>query len=62
MLILTRHIGQTIHIGEGVVVEVLEITGYGKKRQVRLGITAPKNLAVHREEIYLKIQSNLNKH
>lgn len=61
MLILQRKIGQTLHIGQAVTVEVLEITGYGKKRQVRIGITAPKAITVHREEIYLKIQENLTK-
>lgn len=56
MLILKRQIGQILHIGQDVTIEVLEITGYGKKLQVRIGITAPKEVAVHREEIYLKIQ------
>ena len=52
MLILTRRAGERIKIGEDIVVEVLGVKG----TQVRLGITAPKNLEVHREEIYHKIQ------
>lgn len=52
MLILTRGIGQTIMIGEDVVVTILDVTGY----QVRIGVNAPKEVAVHREEIYERIQ------
>lgn len=59
MLILKRQIGQKLYIGQEVMIEVLEVSGYGKKSQVRIGITAPKELAVHREEIYLRIQESL---
>lgn len=52
MLILTRRIGETIMIGDDVTITVLEVKG----NQVRLGIKAPDDIAVHREEIYQKIQ------
>ena len=52
MLILTRQIGQVVKIGEGVKVTVLAVKG----NQVRVGIDAPKSVAVHREEIYERIQ------
>ena len=52
MLILTRRIGERIHIGDDVEVVVLGIKG----SQVRIGIDAPKDVAVHREEIYERIQ------
>lgn len=52
MLILTRRIGETIIIGDDVNVSVLGVAG----NQVRLGINAPKDTVVHREEIYNKIQ------
>ena len=58
MLILKRQIGQVLHIGQDVTIEVLDITGFGKKRQIRIGITAPKEVSVYREEIYLRIQEN----
>jgi carbon storage regulator len=51
MLILTRRIGETLRIGDDVSVSVLEVHG----NQVRLGISAPKTVAVHREEIYQRI-------
>lgn len=59
MLILKRQIGQKLYIGHEVIIEVLEISGYGKKSQIRIGITAPKVVAVHREEIYLRIQADI---
>jgi carbon storage regulator len=53
MLILTRRVGETIKIGENVDVTVLGVKG----AQVRIGINAPKNVAVHREEIFRRIEA-----
>lgn len=52
MLILTRRIGETLMIGDEVTIKVLGVKG----NQVRLGVNAPKDVAVHREEIYEKIK------
>ena len=52
MLILTRSPGETIKIGNDVNVTVLGVKG----NQIRIGVDAPKEVAVHREEIYQKIQ------
>ena len=53
MLILTRKSGEVLVIGDGIEVTVLGVRG----QQVRLGIKAPKDVSVHRKEIYDKIQS-----
>jgi carbon storage regulator len=53
MLILTRRVGETLVIGDDVNVTVLGVRG----NQVRLGVDAPKEVAVHREEIYQRIQN-----
>lgn len=52
MLILTRRIGESVVIGDDVSVTVLGVKG----NQVRLGVNAPRDVSVHREEIYAKIQ------
>lgn len=53
MLVLTRSVGERLIIGDGEIkLTILDVRG----NQVRLGIDAPKNIAVHREEIYLRIQ------
>ena len=53
MLILTRRAGETLVIGDDVTITVLETKG----NQIRIGIDAPKEVSVHREEIYKRIQA-----
>jgi carbon storage regulator len=52
MLILTRRVGETVMIGNEITVTVLGVKG----NQVRIGVNAPKDVAVHREEIYDRIK------
>ncbi len=52
MLILTRRVGETVMVGDEVTITVLGVKG----NQVRVGINAPKSVAVHREEIYERIK------
>jgi carbon storage regulator len=51
MLILTRRVDETLMIGDQITVTVMGVKG----NQVRLGINAPKNVAVHREEVYARV-------
>jgi carbon storage regulator len=51
MLVLTRRLNQSIKIGDDVEITVIEVRG----DQVRLGVTAPRDVAVHRKEVYLQI-------
>lgn len=53
MLILTRRVSETLMIGDDITVTVLGVKG----SQVRIGVNAPKDVSVHREEIYLRIQA-----
>ncbi|RUO23403.1 carbon storage regulator [Aliidiomarina iranensis] len=53
MLILTRRVGETLMINDDIKVTVLAVNG----NQVKVGIDAPNNVAVHREEIYLRIEA-----
>ena len=52
MLILTRRVGETVMIGDDITVTVLGVKG----NQVRIGVNAPRNVAVHREEIFERIK------
>ncbi len=52
MLVLTRRIGESIRIGDGISLRVLDI----QRGQVRLAIDAPREIPVHREEVYLQVQ------
>jgi carbon storage regulator len=57
MLILTRRVGETLMVGDDITVTVLGVKG----NQVRLGVNAPRDVAVHREEIYSRIQGGETK-
>lgn len=56
MLILTRRVGETLMVGDDITVTVLGVKG----NQVRIGVNAPRNVAVHREEIYERIKLEQN--
>ena len=56
MLILTRRVGEALMVGENTKIVVLGVKG----NQIRLGIDAPKDIMVHREEIFIKIQEEKN--
>lgn len=53
MLVLTRRANQSIMIGDDIVITVLDVRG----DQIRIGITAPRSVAVHREEVYAELQA-----
>ncbi|HCE9893664.1 carbon storage regulator CsrA [Pseudomonas aeruginosa] len=54
MLILTRSVGKTIRIGDDIEIVILRING----NQVRVGVSAPQHITVHRDEVYQRIQAN----
>ena len=56
MLVLTRKINQSIHIGDDIEIKVIQVDG----DQVKIGIDAPKNVEIHRSEIYIAIQEENN--
>lgn len=57
MLILTRRRGETLIIGDNIIVTIIAIDN----NQIKIGIEAPKDVPVHREEVYLRIQEELNR-
>lgn len=56
MLVLTRDIGETFSVGDDITVQILGVNG----NQVRLGISAPKDIKVHRAEVYKRIANKLS--
>ncbi|WP_236225666.1 carbon storage regulator CsrA [Pseudomonas pseudonitroreducens] len=54
MLILTRSVGKTIRIGDDIEIVILRVNG----NQVRVGVSAPPHISVHRDEVYQRIQAN----
>ncbi len=54
MLILTRRVGESLKVGDDITITVLGVKG----NQVRIGVSAPRDVAVHREEIYNRIQED----
>lgn len=58
MLILTRKVGESVLIGDDISITVLSVRG----NQVKLGVQAPKEVSVHREEIYQRIQQSKDEH
>jgi carbon storage regulator len=56
MLILTRRVGETLMVGDDITITVLGVKG----NQVRIGVNAPRTVAVHREEIYERIKQEQN--
>jgi carbon storage regulator len=53
MLVLTRKVGERIHIGDGIVVTVVRI----QNDKVRIGVEAPTDVAIHREEVYRRVHA-----
>ncbi|MDU2549928.1 MAG: carbon storage regulator CsrA [Haemophilus parainfluenzae] len=58
MLILTRKVGESVLIGDDISITVLSVRG----NQVKLGVQAPKEVSVHREEIFQRIQQSKDEH
>jgi carbon storage regulator len=56
MLILTRRVGETVMVGDDITVTIVSVKG----NQIRIGINAPRNVSVHREEIYERIRRQQN--
>jgi len=57
MLVLTRRVGENMLVGDDVTITILGVKG----NQIRIGIVAPKNVAVHREEVWKKVQQQKNR-